>query len=106
MLDKDICDKGFIWNPSNSEFEWGKSCDIGKYLDYKNCKCKKKLVDKLVKECSEYVDGNNSTLNGYEQVCNSCIIYIVLLIITFLTIIGISSAFIYFDWYLKKIIFA
>ena len=76
------------------------SCDIGKYLDYKNCKCKKKLVDKLVKECSEYVDGNNSTLNGYERVCNSCIIYIVL------TIIGISSAFIYFDWYLKKIIFA
>ena len=25
-----------------------KLCDVGEYLDYKNCKCRKKLVDKLV----------------------------------------------------------
>ena len=29
------------------------SCDVGEYLDYKNCKCRNKLVDKLVEECSE-----------------------------------------------------
>ena len=25
-------------------------------LDYKNCKCRKKLTDKLVEECSENID--------------------------------------------------
>ena len=30
-----------------------KACDIGEYLDYENCKCRKKLVDKLVDECTE-----------------------------------------------------
>ena len=37
-----MCDKGFIWNPSNCECECDKSRDIREYLDYKNCKCKKK----------------------------------------------------------------
>ena len=40
--------------------------------------------------------------NDYKNVCNSCTIYIVLFVIVFLIIIGISSAFIYFHWYLKK----
>ena len=47
-----MCDKEFIWNPSNCECECDKSCDIGEYLDYKNCKCRKKIIDKLVEECS------------------------------------------------------
>ena len=37
------CDKGFIWNPRNCECECDKACDIGEYLDYENCKCKKKI---------------------------------------------------------------
>ena len=45
----------------------------------------------------------SSTLNDYESVCNSCTIYIGLFIIAFLIIIGISSAFIHFHWYLKKV---
>ena len=40
--------------------------------------------------------------NDYENVCNSCIIYIVLFIIAFLIIIGISGAYLCFYWYLKK----
>ena len=51
LIDKGECDKGYIWNPSNCECECDKSCDVGEYLDYENCKCRKKLVDKLV-ECS------------------------------------------------------
>ena len=58
LIDKGICDTWFIWNPSNFECECDESCDIGKYLDYNNCKCRKKLVDKLVEECSENVDKN------------------------------------------------
>ena len=56
MIDKSACDKGFIWNPSNCECECDKSCDIGKYLDYEKCKCRKKLIDKLVEECTENIE--------------------------------------------------
>ena len=42
LIDKGICDKGFIWDPINCECECDKSCDVGEYLDYKNCKCRKK----------------------------------------------------------------
>ena len=56
MIDKGVCDKGYIWNPSNCECEGNKSCDFGEYLDYENCKCRKTLVDKLVEECRENVD--------------------------------------------------
>ena len=53
LIDKGVCDKGFIWNPSNCECECDKTCDIGEYLDYENCKCRKKLVDQLADECTE-----------------------------------------------------
>ena len=32
-----------------------KSCDVGEYLDYGTCNCWKKIVDKLVDECTETV---------------------------------------------------
>ena len=32
--------------------ECDKACDIGEYLDYENCKCRKKLVD----ECTETIE--------------------------------------------------
>ena len=51
-----MCDKGYIWNPSNCECECDKSCHIGEYLDYSNCKCRKKLYDKLIEECTENID--------------------------------------------------
>ena len=33
------------------------SCNIGEYLDYKNCKCRKRLIDQLVEECGEDING-------------------------------------------------
>ena len=87
FIDKGMCDKGFIWNPSNCKCECDKSCNIGEYLDYKTCKCRKRIIDKLVKECSENIDGNeifyNKTfnvipLNVYKKVCSSCMVYTVL----------------------------
>ena len=56
MINKGICGKGFIWNPSNCECECDKSCNVGEYLDYVNCKCRKRLIDKLVEECTENID--------------------------------------------------
>ena len=102
LIDKGRCNKGFIWNPSSCECE----CDLREYLDYENCRCRKKLVDKLVEECSENIDENEMisvTLNDYEKLCGSCTIYIVLFVIALLITIGISSVFVYFHWYLKKI---
>ena len=51
LIDKEIHDKGFIWNPSNCECECDKSCDVGEYLDNKNYRCRKKLVDEFVEQC-------------------------------------------------------
>ena len=39
LIDKGVCDKEYIWNPSNCECEWDKSCEVGEYLDYEDCKC-------------------------------------------------------------------
>ena len=52
MIDKGVSDKGYVWNPSNCQCECDKLCDVGEYLDYKNCNCRKKLVNKLVGECN------------------------------------------------------
>ena len=56
LIDKGRSDKESIWNPSNCECEFDKSCDFGEYLDYENCKYRKKLVDKLMDEL--LVDNN------------------------------------------------
>ena len=104
LIDKQICDKGLICNPNNCEYECYKFCDVGEYLDYKNCKYRKRVIDKLVEDCNEIIDRNkiiyNSTLNHYENLCSSCTVYIVLFFIAFLMIIGISSVYFYFNWYL------
>ena len=44
LIDKGRCDKGFIWNSSDCNCEYGKSCDVGEYLDHENCKCRKKYL--------------------------------------------------------------
>ena len=41
LINKEVCDKGLIWNPSNFQCECDKACDIGEYLGYENCKCRK-----------------------------------------------------------------
>ena len=43
LIDKGVCDRRYIWSPSNCECECDKSRDAGVYLDYKNCKCRKKI---------------------------------------------------------------
>ena len=57
LVGKGIYDKVFNWNPSSCECECDKSCDVGEYFDYKNFKCRKRLVDKLVEKCNENIDG-------------------------------------------------
>ena len=95
LIDKSVCDKGFIWNPSNYECECDKSCDIGEYLDYSNCKCRKKLVDKLIEECTKSIDEVEITSEN-EHKFSSGTLYIVLFPIFFIISIRVATYFAYF----------
>ena len=96
MIDKGVCDKGFIWNRSNCECECDKNCNIGEYLDYKNCKCRKKLADKLIDECTETIEEIElAEITPFENKNNSSRVYIVLMIVAFTIFIGIT---VYNNW--------
>ena len=103
LIDKVVCEKGFIWNPSNCEWECNKACDVGEYVDYNNCKCRKKLVAPIVDECTETVEEvklAKVTLaeNENSHKCTSCTVYIVLMIVVFTICAGISACFVYYKW--------
>ena len=99
MIDKGVCDKGYAWNPSNCECECDKSCDVGEYLDYENCKCRKRLVDKLVEECNENIEETSLVkINSTKCKHNSCILYTVLFSNFFTINIGIGAYFAYYKY--------
>ena len=104
LIDKGACNKGFIWNPGNCECECDESCNVGECLDYSDCKCKKKLANRLIDECIETIEETkifNITVenkNYYE--CTSCIVYIVFMIVAFTIFIAITVYLIYYNWYL------
>ena len=96
------CDKGFIWNPRNCECECDKACDIGKYLDYENCKCKKKLVDNLIDEDTETIEEVklakiSLAKNEINYKCSSCTVYIVLMIVVLTIFTGITIYCVYYN---------
>ena len=108
MINADVNAKNIrsIWNASNCECECDKLCDVGEYLGFQNCKGRKKLVDKLVAECTENIDEvkiAKITLVGHENACVfSYIIYVILAVIAFAISIGIGTYFTYSPCYLKK----
>ena len=85
--------------PSNCQCECDKSCDVGDYLDYGNCKCRKRLIVELVEECAENIDEvkiAEITSSEDENKCkSSCTIYVVLIETIFTISIGIGTYFIY-----------
>ena len=87
LINKDVCDIAYIWNPSNCQCECDKSCDVGEYLDYDNCKYRKRLLDKLVEKCVETIKEVKIFENRNK--CSSCIMYIVLFSIFFAINIGL-----------------
>ena len=101
--------KDIFFNPSNWECECDKSCDIGEYLDYSKCRCRKKLFDKLIEECTENIDETKlvkKTLdkNENKDKCNSYVVHKALfwiLFIFFIISVGIRIG-IYFAYYKYK----
>ena len=102
LIDKEVCDKGFIWNPSNCECECDKSCNISQYLDYSDCKCKRKLIDPLIEKCIENDDQTKIVNIIVENENSSCKEYIVLMTVVFTIFTGITIYFVYYNWSLIK----
>ena len=98
LIDKSVCDKGYVWNPSNCECECYKSCDVGEYLEHENCKCRKRLVDKLVEECAENIDEEAEIVIESKNKFNSCILYSVLFSIFFTINVLIAAYFVYYKY--------
>ena len=71
----------------------GKSCDVGEYLDYENCKCRKRLVDKSVEECKSCTN---------HQTCKYCKTYGAVSSLFLTTSIGIDTFFVYLNQYKKN----
>ena len=90
MIDKGVCDKGFTWNPSNCECKCYKSCDFSEYLDYKICKCKKKLVDKLIEECTENIDKVKFAGMALFEHGNKCVCSYAIFVVLTVTVLAIS----------------
>ena len=100
--DKCRCACKDIFNPSNCECECDKSCGISEYLDHSNCKCRKKLVDPLIEECTENIDIvtiDNENKGSFSIVY---IVFIVLFSIILTICIGVGIYFVYYRCYLKK----
>ena len=68
------------------------------YLDYANCKCRKRLIDKLVDERDENIDEEVKIVRESRNKCNSCIFYIVLFSIFFIINIGNCAYFVYYKY--------
>ena len=105
LIDNSEFDKGFIQNPSNCKCECDKSCSIGEYLDYSNCKCRKNLLDPLVEECTENIDEKtlvNTTVEKNHSRGTSYDVYKMLFGIFFKFFIINSGIIIYFV-YLKYV---
>ena len=99
LIDKGIRDKGYVWHPSNCECECDKSCSIGEYLDYSSCKCRKKLVDPLLQECTKNMNEtklvNITVENKNNDRCRSCVVYKVLFWIFFVISCGTNIYIVY-----------
>ena len=99
----------FGWNPSNCECECDKVCGVGEYLDYENCKWRKKLLGKLIDKCTETTEEGKLakitlTENENSYKCSSCTVHTVLFWILFtINVGGIGAYFIYFRGYLRRL---
>ena len=120
LINKEVCDKGLIWNPRNCGCGCAKACTTSQYLDYSDCKYKKKIIDPLIEECTENDDetkivNKTITKNGDEtklvnktitknenSYCNSCKVYIVLMIVAIVVSTGVTIYFVYYNHFLIK----
>ena len=95
LVSKLPCDKGYMWNPSTCSCECDRYCETGQYLDYKNCVCRKKIIDNLIEQCTSIVDIKNNTFSKKSDESSSNI-YFVLFIVFLVLFILFLMVFIYY----------
>ena len=109
LVSKLVCDKGYMWNPSTCACDGDKYCEIGQYLDYKNCVCRKKLIDDLIEQCTSIADieitngtdiftSSTVTKNIVTPVNsdNSTNNYLLLLVAALIVAVLVAAGFIYY----------
>ena len=102
LVSKLVCDKRYMSNPSTCACECDKYCEIGQYLDYKNCVCRKKLIDDLIEQCTSIVD--IEIKNGTDIFTsstpvnsdNSTNIYLFLFVAVLIVVVLVAAGFIYY----------
>ena len=84
-------------NPSTCSCECDKYCETGQYLDYKNCVCRKKIIDELIEQCTSIVDIEikNTTLSKKNNESSSNI-YLILFLVFLVLFILFLVRFIYY----------
>ena len=103
LVGKLVCNKGYIWNPSTCACECDKFCEVGQYLDYEKCVCRKKIVDELIEQCTSIVDLEirNSTdiLPKASSISSSGVgsnVYLFLLVVLLIVCILLAVGFVYY----------
>ena len=96
LINKLVCDRGYTWNPSSCSCKCDKYCDVGQYLDYKNCVCRKRMLSDLVEQCVSIVDESIMYESGSELADCPRMPYIVLFVVFLLASGIISGIFVYY----------
>ena len=91
LIDKLICDKGYMWNPSACTCKCNKYCEVGQYLDYENCVCRKKLINYLIEECTSIVD-----IDSYKKESSKTNVYFILFVIFLVLCVLLVLGLIYY----------
>ena len=85
-----------MWNPSTCACECDKLCEVGQYLDYRQCVCRKKLIDDLIEQCTTVVDieiSNGTNLLTSKESSSNIYLH---LFVTLLIIMLLSSAGVFY----------
>ena len=68
-------------------------CKHGQYLDHKNCVCKNKLIDRVIKECTSII--YETMINNKDNITNDNT-YLILFIVFLIGFIVFLTGFIYY----------
>ena len=78
-----------MWNPSLCLCKCDRYCEVGQYLDYKNCVCRKRIIDDLIEQCTSIVDIKikNNTLSKKNDESSSNVYFILFIVFLVLFIL-------------------
>ena len=95
-----------MWNPSTCECQCDMWCKPGQYLNHKKYVCKKKLISRVIAQCTSLI--NETMMNNRDNEDNAnTITNIFIRLFSVLLFVGIVCfcVFAYFKWIKGKILF-